>query len=130
MHVNFIRLSLTKSVHLKKIATRIVFLRFIYAIVCLTMNVMIKKSKIKAMFDNDTEISYILKKLTNAAQLSVHQNINIIMINAIDKQVCFFNVCEAVLISIESLIVSILAFVVKRSDYKLFLGAFFNALFA
>ena len=66
------KLNSTKSIYLKKIVTCIVFLRFIYAIICSTMNVMIKKIKIKAMLNSDAEINYILKKLTNAAQLSVH----------------------------------------------------------
>ena len=71
MHVDLIRFSLTKSMHLKKIVTRVVFLRFIYAIVCSTMKIMIKKVKIKTIFNNNAEINYISKKLINVVQLSI-----------------------------------------------------------
>ena len=60
------RLSSTKSMYLKKIVIRVAFLRFMYAIICLTMSVMIEKNKIKAMFDNDAEINCMSKRLTNA----------------------------------------------------------------
>ena len=63
--------SLTKSMLLKKIIICIIFLHFMHAIVCLTMNVIIKKIKLKIMFNSDVEINYMLKKLTNAVQLSV-----------------------------------------------------------
>ena len=78
------------------------------------------------MFNNDAEINYMLKRLTNIIQLSVRQNINLIIINATDEQVCFFNICEAVFINIESIIVSISVFVVKRSDHEFFLKRFFQ----
>ena len=48
------------------------------------------------------------------------------MINAINDQAYFFNVCEIVFISIKSIIVSISIFVIKRSDYKLFFKRFFQ----
>ena len=56
----------------------------------------------------------------------MRQNINIIMINVIDKGARFFDVCKAVLISIDSLTISISVFVVKRSDHELFLKRFFQ----
>ena len=65
------------------------------------------------------------KKLTNATQLFVRQNINIIIINAINEQTRFFNVCEAVFINIESIIILVSVFVVKRSDHELFFKRFF-----
>ena len=71
VYVDFIKLSSTKSMRLKKIVIRVIFLRFIYTIVCSTMNMMIKNIKIKAIFNNDAKINYMLKKLTNAAQLLI-----------------------------------------------------------
>ena len=61
MHVDLIRFSLTKSVHLKEIVIRIVFLRLMYVVVCLIVNVMIENIKIKAMFDNETKVNYMFK---------------------------------------------------------------------
>ena len=126
MHVNSMKLSSTKSVHLKKIVTRVVFLRFIYVVACSIVNVMIKNIKIKAMFDSKTEINCIFKRLIDVAQLSVHQNTSIIMISVIDERARFFDVCETVSISIDSITISISVFVVKRSDHELLLKKSFQ----
>ena len=48
------------------------------------------------------------------------------MINATDEQARFFDVCETVLINIESIIVSVSVFVVKRFDHEFFLKRFFS----
>ena len=48
----------------------------------------------------------------------MHQNINIIIINVINERARFFDVCETVSISIDSIIISISVFVVKRSDHE------------
>ena len=56
----------------------------------------------------------------------MRQNTNIIMINVTDERARFFNVCETVLISIDSITISISVFVVKRSDHKLLLKRFFQ----
>ena len=126
MHVDSMRLSSTKSVHLREIVIRVAFLRFMYAIVCSTVNVMIENIKIKAMFDSEAEINCMFKRLTNAAQLSVRQNTNIIMIDVIDERARFFDVCEAVSISIGSITISIPVFVMKRSDHELLLRRLFQ----
>ena len=89
VHVNLMKLNLTKSMHLKKIVIRVAFLRFMYAIVCSTINVMIKKIKIKAMFNSDVKINCMFKRLTNVVQLFIYQSISIIIINAIDEQTRF-----------------------------------------
>ena len=115
----------TKSVYLKKIVTRVAFLYFMYVVACSIVNVMIKNIKIKAMFDNEAEINYMFKRLTNAVQLFVRQNINIIMINVINERARFFDVCEAVSISINNITISIPVFVVKRSDHEFLLKRFF-----
>ena len=120
------RFSSTKSVHLKEIVIRVAFLRLMYVVACSIVNVMIEDIKIKAMFDNEAEINCMFKRLTDVAQLSVRQNINIIMINVIDERARFFNVCEIVLISIDNITISISVFVVKRSDHELFLKGFFQ----
>ena len=56
----------------------------------------------------------------------MHQNINIIVINIINKRTRFFNVCETVSISINSITILISVFVVKRSDHKLLLKKSFQ----
>ena len=65
------KFNLTKSMHLKKIIIRFISLRFMYTIVCLIMNVMIKKIKIKTMFNNNAEINCMSKKLTNVLQMFI-----------------------------------------------------------
>ena len=107
--------------HLKEIVTRVVFLRFMYAVVCPIVNVMIENIKIKAIFDSGAEVNCMFKRLINAAQLSVRQSISIIMINVINERTRFFDMCEAVFISIDSITISISVFVVKRSDHELLL---------
>ena len=56
----------------------------------------------------------------------MRQNINIIMISVIDERARFFDVCEIVFISIDSIIISISVFVVKHSDHELLLKRFFQ----
>ena len=126
MHIDSMRLNSTKSMHLKKIVTRVIFLRFMYVVVRSIVNVIIENIKIKTMFNNETEINCIFKWLIDAVQLSVRQNINIIIINIIDESIRFFNVCEAVFISIDSITISISIFVVKYSDHELLLKRFFQ----
>ena len=121
MHIDSMKFSSTKSMHLKKIVARVVFLRFMYAVVCLTVSIMIKNIKIKAMFNNEAEIDCMFKQLIDAAQLPVRQSINIIIINVINKRARFFNVCETVSISINSITISISVFVMKRLDHELHL---------
>ena len=48
------------------------------------------------------------------------------MINVTDKRARFFNVCEAVLISINNITISIFIFVVKRSDHEFLLKKLFQ----
>ena len=54
------------------------------------------------------------------------QNINIIIINVINERARFFNVCEIIFISIDSITISISVFVMKCSDHKLLLKRFFQ----
>ena len=56
----------------------------------------------------------------------MRQNINIIIINVTDERARFFDMCEAVFISIDSITISISVFVVKRSDHELFLKRSFQ----
>ena len=126
MHVDSMKLSSTKSMHLKEIVIRVVFLHFIYVVVCSIVNVMIENIKIKTMFNNEAEINCMFKRLIDVAQLFMCQNINIIIINVIDERTRFFNVCETVFINIDSIIISISVFVVKRSDHELFLKRLFQ----
>ena len=126
MHVDSMKFSSTKSVHLKKIVTRVTFLRLMYAVVCSIVSVMIENIKIKMMFDNGAEVNCMFKRLTDVVQLLIRQNINIIMINVIDERARFFNVCEAIFISIDSITISISIFVMKRSDHELLLKRLFQ----
>ena len=48
------------------------------------------------------------------------------MINFIDERARFFDVCKSIFINIESIIISISIFVIKRSNYEFFLNRFFQ----
>ena len=120
------RFSSTESVHLKEIVARVAFLRLMYAVVCSTVSVMIEDIKIKAMFDSGAEVNCMFKRLADAAQLSVRQSISIVMIDVINERARFFDVCETVFISIGSITIPVLVFVVKRSDHELLLRRFFQ----
>ena len=126
MHVELIKLNSIESIYLKKIVVQVAFLRPMYAVVCLTINVFIDNVKIKTLFNNDIEINYISKKLTDATQLSIHQKINIIIINFIDERARFFNICESIFINIENIIILTFIFVIKRSDHDLLFNRFFQ----
>ena len=114
------RFNSTKSVYLKKIVTCVAFLCLIYVVVCLIVSVIIENVKIKTMFNNEIKIKYIFKRLTDIVQLFMCRSINIIMINVINKRARSFNVCKTGFINIDSIMISIFIFVVKRSDYELF----------
>ena len=126
VHTDSIRLNSIKSVYLKKIVIRVIFLHFMYVVVCSIVNVMIENIKIKAMFNNETKVNCMFKRLINVTQLSVHQNINIIMININNERARFFKVCKTVFINIDNITISISIFVVKRSNYELLLRRFFQ----
>ena len=118
MHIDSMRLNSTESVHLREIVIRVAFLRFMYVVVCSIVNIMIKDIKIKAIFNCKTEVNCMFKRLVNVVQLSVRQNINIIMINVINERARFLDVCEIVFLNIDNITISISVFVVKRSDQK------------
>ena len=61
MHIDLMRFNSTKSMHLKKIVIRVVFLYFMYVVVCSIVNVMIENVKIKTMFDNEAEVNCMFK---------------------------------------------------------------------
>ena len=103
--------------------TRVTFLHLMYIVIYSIVSVMIENIKIKTMFNSGAEM---FKRLIDAAQLSVRQSINIIIINVIDERARFFNVCETVFINIDSITISIFVFVVKRSDHELFLKRLFQ----
>ena len=126
VHVDSMRLSSTKSVHLKEIVIRVAFLRFMYVVACSIVSVMIENIKIKAMFDSEAEVNCMFKRLTDVAQLFMRQNINIIIISVTDERARFFDMCETVSVSIDSITISISVFVVKRSDYELLLERSFQ----
>ena len=87
---------------------------------------MIKNIKIQEMCNSEADINCMFKRLINAAQLFMRQSINIIMINVINERARFFDVCETVFISIDSITISISVFVVKRSDHELLLKRSFQ----
>ena len=65
------------------------------------------------------------KKLIDATQLFIRQEINIIIMNFINERVRFFDVCESIFVNIKNIIISIFIFVIKRSDHDFL----FNRLF-
>ena len=97
-----------------------------YVVVCLTMNVSIDDVKIKTLFDNNVEINCMSKKLIDATQFLIRQEINIVMMNFIDERARFFDICKSIFINIENIIISIFIFVIERFDHDLFLDRFFQ----
>ena len=97
-----------------------------YVIVCSTMNVSIDNIKIKTLFDNDIKINCMSKRLIDATQLFVRQEINIVMMSFINERACFFDVCESIFVNIENIIISIFIFVIKRLNHDLFFNHFFQ----
>ena len=128
MHVESIKLNFIEFVHLKEIVARVAFFRLIYVVVCLMMNVFINDIKIKTLFDNDVKINCMSKKLTDATQLFIRQEINIVMMNFINERIHFFDVCKSIFVNIKNIIISIFIFVIKRSNHDFFFNRFFNAL--
>ena len=126
MHIESIKFNFIESIYLKKIVVRIVFFRLMYVVVYSTINVLINNVKIKMLFDNNIKINYMSKKLINATQFLIHQEINIIMMNFIDEHARFFNVCESIFINIKNIIILIFIFVIKRSNHDFFLDHFFQ----
>ena len=126
MHVESIKLNFIEFVHLKKIVARIIFFRSIYVVVCLTMNVFINDVKIKTLFDNDVEINCISKRLIDATQLFIYQEINIVIMNFINERARFFEICELIFVNIENIIILIFIFVIERSDHDLLFNRFFQ----
>ena len=129
MHVESIKFNFIESIYLKEIVARIVFFRSMYAVVCSTINVLINNVKIKTLFDNNVEINCMSKRLTDATQLFIRQEINIVMMNFIDERARFFDVCESIFVNIENIIISIFIFIIKRLNHDFFLIVFFSALF-
>ena len=68
---------------------RITSLRLMYIVIYSTVDVMIENIKIKVIFNNGAEVNCMFKRLIDVAQLFIHQSINIIMINIIDKRTRF-----------------------------------------
>ena len=126
MHVESIKLNFIESIHLKEIVIQIIFFRSMYAVAYSTMNVSIDDVKIKTLFDNDVEINCMSKRLIDATQFSIRQEISIIMMNFTDERARFFDVYESVFVNIESIIISAFIFVIERSDHDLFLNRFFQ----
>ena len=48
------------------------------------------------------------------------------MMSFINERARFFNICESMLISIESIIISIFIFMIKRSNHELLFNRFFQ----
>ena len=97
-----------------------------YIVAYIIVSVMNENIKIITIFNNETKINCIFKRLIDAVQLSVRQNIKIIMINVINKRARFFNVCDTVFKNIDIIIISISVFVVRRLNYELLLKRFFQ----
>ena len=125
MHVESIKFNFIELIHLKKIVARVVFFSSVYVVACSTMNVSIDDVKIKTLFNNDVEINCMLKRLIDATQLFIRQEINIVMMNFIDECVRFFDVCESIFVNIENIIISIFIFVIERLNHDFLFDRFF-----
>ena len=99
-----------------------------YVVVYLIINVLIVNVKNKTLFNNNIKINYMLKKLIDATQLFIRQEINIIIINFINERVHFFDVCESILMNIENIIISIFIFVIKRLNHDFLFNRFFQCI--
>ena len=97
-----------------------------YVVACSTMNVSIDDVKIKALFDNNAEINCMSKRLIDATQLFIRQEINIIMMNFINERARFFDVCKSIFVNIENIIIFAFIFVIECSDHDLFFDRFFQ----
>ena len=126
IHIELMKFNFIKLIHLKKIVVRVAFFRSMYIVACSMMNVSINNVKIKTLFNNDVEINYISKKLIDATQLFIRQEINIIIMNFINKRARFFDVYESIFVNIKNIIISIFIFVIKRSDHDFFFNHFFQ----
>ena len=124
VYVESIKFNFIESIHLKEIVVRIVFFRLMYVVVCSTMNVSIDNVKIKMLFDNDIEINYMSKRLIDATQFFIRQEISIVMINFIDERIRFFDVYESIFVNIENIIISTFIFVIKRSNHDFLFNRF------
>ena len=126
MHIESIKLNFIESIHLKKIVVWIVSFRSIYIIVYFMMNMLIDDVKIKTLFNNNIEINCMLKRLIDATQFFIHQEINIIMMNFINECARFFNVCESIFVNIKNIIISTFIFMIECSNHDFFLNCFFQ----
>ena len=66
------------------------------------------------------------KKLIDATQLLIRQEINIVMMNFINKRARFFDVCKSIFVNIENIIILILIFMIKCLNHDLFLNRLFQ----
>ena len=126
MHIKSVEFNFIELIHLKKIVARIIFFRSMYVVACSTMNVFINDVKIKILFNNNVKINCMSKRLTDATQFFIRQEINIVIMNFTDKRACFFDVYESIFINIENIIISIFIFVIKYSDHDFFLNCSFQ----
>ena len=126
MHVESIKFNFIESIHLKEIVAQIVFFCSMYIVVCLMMNVSIDNVKIKTLFNNDVEVNCMLKRLTDATQLFIRQEINIIIMNFINEHARFFDVCKSIFVNIKNIIISTFIFVIERSNHDFLLDRFFQ----
>ena len=126
MHIESIELNSIELIYLKKIIIKVVFFCSMYTVACLIMNMFINNVKIKTLFNNNVKINCMSKRLIDATQFSIRQEINIIMMNFINERACFFDVCESIFINIENIIISIFIFVIKRSNHDFLLDRLFQ----
>ena len=120
MYIELIKFNSIESIHLKKIVVRLIFFDLIYIVVCSTMNIFINDVIIKILFNNDAEINYISKKVINAAQLFIRQEINIVIMNFINERARFFDVYKSIFVNIQNIIISTFIFVIERLNHNLF----------
>ena len=66
------------------------------------------------------------KKLINATQLFICEEINIVIMSFINERAHFFDVCESIFVNIKNIIISIFIFVIERSNHDFLFNRFFQ----
>jgi len=83
--------------------------------------VQLEDVKIKTIFDSNAKINCINKSLANRVDLTIRQDISILLIEVRKARACFEDIIEDAKVSIEKIIIYILIFVVFRFNHEILL---------
>jgi len=73
------------------------------------------------MFDSNTKINCINKNLANRVNLTIRQDIFILLIEVTNARTCFENIIKNAKVLIKKVVIYISIFVVSRLNYKILL---------